>query len=77
MATHLRRRIPLTIQTDEDIRLLWVEFKEHLMNKAEYAKENHNRFLNGAGKFVDFLCGIESPKNTAYAQSTEKDWPSK
>ncbi len=76
MKNSLCRRLPLTIETDEQIRQLWVEFKEHLISKKDYRKENKDRFLNGAGKFVDFLCGIESQKGTSYLQSTKDDWPS-
>ncbi len=65
------------IENNEDIRQHWIDFKESMIKKAEYNKQNLNRNLNGAGKFVDFLCGIESQKNTSYVNATEENWPSK
>lgn len=73
-------RIPLTIETCEEIRGLLVEFKDYMMKEETgYTnKQNVGRCVNGAGSFVDFLCGIKPKKNRSYfSYDLQKTpWPS-
>lgn len=77
MKNSFRDRIPLTIETHEEMRKLWAEFKEY-MKKTEYVSQNQNTRLTGAALFVDFLCGIRPQKRksgTSYLVYPDKPWP--
>jgi hypothetical protein len=77
MKNSLRDRIPLTIKTHEEMRKLWVEFKDY-MRKTEYALKNQDTRLTGAALFVDFLCGIKPEmrnRGTSYLNYPDKSWP--
>ena len=75
-----RNRIPLTVETCEEMRRLFVEFKEYMMKEETgyTSKENVRRCVNGAGLFVDFLCGIKPEKKlgTSYRGYPDGPWPS-
>lgn len=69
-----RNRLPLTIETPEDARQLFVDFKTY-MQRAGYAGQNRDRALNGAGQFVDFLSGVTPTKRKSYSGYSDKPWP--
>ena len=79
MPNALRRRIPLSIKTEEELRQLWAEFMEYERSGATgYAPSNENTRLTGAALFVDFLSGIKPKKRTgktSYLSYPDKPWP--
>lgn len=42
-----------------------------------HADQNAARKLNGAGAFVDFLCGHRPVKNIEYAKHEHGEWPTR
>lgn len=70
-----QNQLPLTIETPEDARRVFVEFKKYL-EAARYAPQNKDRALNGAGQFIDFLSGGTPTKGKSYSGYPEKtQWP--
>ncbi|ULA64424.1 MAG: hypothetical protein LZF86_130026 [Nitrospira sp.] len=53
----------------------WYEFRKYVNEEMDYADENAARKLNGAGAFVDFLCGRRLAKNIEYAKHERGKWP--
>ena len=51
----------------------WHEFKIHAQNMGYTNQQNINDCLNGAGAFLDFLCGRQPRAGTSYATSAR--WP--
>ncbi len=77
MKKALHDRIPLTIETREEMRKLWAEFKDYMRN-TEYTPKNQDTRLTGAALFVDFLCGIKRQKRNSgntYLVYPDKPWP--
>lgn len=79
MKNSLRDRFPLTIETHEEMRQLWAEFKKYVKSgEIGYAEGNENTRLTGAALFVDFLCGIPRKKrnaSTSYLHYPDTPWP--
>lgn len=75
----LKSRIPLHIQNEDELRDLWVDFKEYMLEgKSGHVPANQKIRLTGAGLFVDFLCGITPKKKTSqtsYLKYPEDPWP--
>jgi hypothetical protein len=65
----------LPIQNKDQLREAWYKFRDHVNNRMEYAHGNPEIRLNGAGAFVDFLCGRKPIKNTKYAKHERGKWP--
>lgn len=80
MKNSLRDRFPLTLETHEEVRELWAEFKKYVRSgEIGYAPSSQNPPLTGAGLFVDYLCGIKPEKKTSgtsYRGYPDKPWPS-
>lgn len=80
MKNSVRDRFPLTIETHEEMRELWAEFKDYVRSgELGYAKKNQDTRLTGAALFVDYLCEIKPVKrtsDTSYLGYPEKPWPS-
>ena len=71
----LKNRFPLHLETKEDARKLFKEFKA-CIPAAEYEDQNGRRALNGVGQFIDFLSGVKPKKRKSYSGYSEKtDWP--
>ena len=51
----------------------WHEFKIHAQNMGYTNQQNINECLNGAGAFLDFLCGRHPRAGTSYSTATR--WP--
>jgi len=52
----------------------WRDFKTHAQQRMGYTnQQNINECVNGAGAFVDFLCGRQPRAGTSYA--TAATWP--
>lgn len=79
MKSLLRKRLPLTIKSEEELRKLWAEFRDYERSgETGYAPSNENTRLTGAALFVDFLCGIKPKKRkstTSYLRYPEASWP--
>ena len=58
---------------EEKLIEVWQEFKIHPQNMGYTNPQNINECLNGAGAFVDFLCGRLPRAGTSYA--TAARWP--
>jgi hypothetical protein len=75
----MKSKIPLSIKTEDDLRKLWAEFRDHVQRTSgPYVNANWKTRLTGAGLFVDFLCGIKSQKrtsSTSYFKYPENPWP--
>ena len=72
----LKNRFPLTIETPEAARQLFIEFKACLPAAGHENDQNERRVLNGAGQFIDFLSGIQPTKQRSYSGYSEKTpWP--
>ena len=77
MKNSVRDRFPLNIKTHEEMRKLWVAFKDDV-RKTAYARQNQDTRLTGAALFVDFLCGITPKKRnrgTSYLGYPNTPWP--
>lgn len=75
----LKRRIPIKIQNEEELRLLWLEFKQYMLEgKSGHVTENQKIRITGAALFVDFMCGIPPKKRTSqtsYLKYPNDPWP--
>jgi len=67
-----RGRTAMTPIEDKLIEV-WHEFKIHAQNMGYANQQNINECLNGAGAFLDFLCGRQPRAGTSYATATR--WP--
>jgi hypothetical protein len=67
-----RGRTAMTPIEDKLIEV-WHEFKIHAQNMGYTNQQNINECLNGAGAFLDFLCGRQPRAGTSYATATR--WP--
>ena len=63
------------IPIDEQLREAWYKFRDFVNAEMDHAPENAQRKLNGAGTFVDFLCGRQPVKDTQYAKHERGKWP--
>ncbi len=51
----------------------WRDFKTYAQTMGYTNQQNINECLNGAGAFLDFLCGRQPLAGTSYATATI--WP--
>jgi hypothetical protein len=65
-----RGRTAMTPIEDKLIEV-WHEFKIHAQNMGYTNQQNINECLNGAGAFLDFLCGRQPRAGTSYATANE------
>ena len=73
---NLKNRFPLTIETPEAARQLFIEFKDCLPLAGHENDQNERRVLNGAGQFIDFLSGVKPKLRKSYSGYPEKaTWP--
>jgi hypothetical protein len=63
------------IPIEEHLREAWYKFREYVNEEMDYDVENAARKLNGAGAFVDFLCGRRPVKNIKCAKHERGEWP--
>ena len=63
------------IPIEEHLREAWYKFREYENEEIGHADQNAVRKLNGAGAFVDFLCGRRPVKNIEYAKHERGEWP--
>lgn len=65
-----------SIPIEKQLRQVWYEFRAYAKENMGYTdKQNLNECLNGAGAFVDFLCGKQPRMNTRYATNEKGNWP--
>lgn len=50
------------IPIEESLREAWYKFRDYVNDEMQHAPENAQKKLNGAGAFVDFLCGRKPKK---------------
>jgi len=61
---------------EKQLHQAWYEFRTYAKGNMGYTNEqNLNESLNGAGAFVDYLCGKRPRMNTRYATADEENWP--
>ena len=65
----------MIIPIDEQLREAWYKFRDYVNAEMGHVPENAQRNLNGAGAFVDFLCGRNPIKDTQYAKHERGEWP--
>lgn len=64
------------IPIEKQLREAWQEFRRYAEKNMGYTnKQNLNECLNGAGAFVDFLCGKQPKMNTKYSTTKGEEWP--
>jgi hypothetical protein len=63
------------IPIEEHLREAWYKFREYVIEEMGHADQNAARKLNGAGAFIDFLCGHRPVKNIEYAKHERGKWP--
>ena len=56
------------IPIDEQLREAWYKFRDCVNAEMDHAPETAQRKLNGAGAFVDVLCGRNPVKDAQYAK---------
>ena len=65
-----------SIPIENQLREAWHQFRTYAKDHMGYTnKQNLNESLNGAGAFVDFLCGKRPKMGTSYATTEEDNWP--
>ena len=52
-----------------------ISSENYVNNEMGHVPESAQRKLNGAGAFVDFLCGRKPQKETQYAKHDRGKWP--
>ncbi|NOT22790.1 MAG: hypothetical protein HOP22_08690 [Nitrospiraceae bacterium] len=53
---------------EQKLREAWIEFQKYSQKEMGYTnRQNLNECLNGAGAFVDFICGRTPKAGTSYA----------
>ena len=68
----LNRRGDAMTPIEEKLIEAWHEFKVHAQTMGYTNQQNVNECLNGAGAFVDFLCGRRSRAGTSYATAAQR-----
>ena len=63
------------IPIEEPPREACYKFREYVNEEMGHADQNAARKLNGAGAFVDILCGHRSVKNIEYVKHERGEWP--
>lgn len=60
---------------EQKLRESWIEFQKYAQQEMGYKnRQNLNECLNGAGAFVDFLCGRKPKSGISYATQLPGKW---
>ena len=61
---------------EQKLREAWIKFQKYAQKEMGYTnRQNLNECLNGAGAFMDFICGRKPKAGTSYATHSPGKWP--